>query len=112
MGLIGLRTGATHLDLMNYKIGKFKLKNLPVEGATFNLDWSKSPDSTNRFPARVGLVKINYYDSGLNAGADNNEEACGYATHTFRVPKSDWHPNRDLRTGNWQNNTATYQAGL
>ena len=102
------RLGTLHyLDLIDYKIGKFKTKNLPIEGHTFNLDWSKMKDSTNRFPAKVGLIKINYYDTEMLIDGDSNA-VCTYPTHSFRVPKSDWHPNRDLRWGDWRFGSATY----
>ena len=69
------------LDLMDYKFGKMKHKDLPVEGYKFNLDWARLPTSTNRFPAKIGLVKVNYYETGMGINGDS-DFSCNHLTHS------------------------------
>ena len=109
IGFSGRLGNLHYLDMIDYKIAKFKTKNLPIEGYKFKVDWSKMKDSTNRFPAKVGLVKINYYETGMSIDGDNNA-VCLHKAHSFRVPKSDWHPNTDLRWGDSRYGSATYKS--
>ena len=66
---------------MDYKFGKMKHKDLPVEGYKFNLDWARLPTSTNRFPAKIGLVKVNYYETGMGINGDS-DFSCNHLTHS------------------------------